>query len=158
AVVGFGCCRSSAMKQWAHMRIAIVNNYYYLRGGSERVLFDDQKALEAAGHEVQPFAPRDERNEAASSEDFFPAVTDYLTASGTDRFKAALNLVYSNNVGQSFAAFLDQFRPDVIHCHNIYGRLTTAVLDQARNRRIPVVMTVHDLKLVCPAYLGLRQG
>ena len=43
------------------MKIALVNNYYYLRGGSERVLCDDREALIAAGHEVLPFAPRDER-------------------------------------------------------------------------------------------------
>ena len=53
------------------MKIALANNYYYLRGGSERVLFDDQKALEALGHEVRPFAQYDEKNHAASSATFF---------------------------------------------------------------------------------------
>ena len=41
-------------------------------------------------------------------------------------------------MGRAFAAFLDDFRPDLIHCHNIYGRLTTAVLDQARLRGFPL--------------------
>jgi glycosyltransferase involved in cell wall biosynthesis len=140
------------------MKIALANNYYYVRGGSERVLFGDQEALEAAGHEVRPFAPKDERNNAASSSAFFPQVTDYGAAHGAGLLKAAIDLVYSPAVGQAFAEFLDDFRPDVVHCHNIYGRLTTAILDEAKHRRIPVVMTVHDLKLVCPAYLGLREG
>jgi len=30
------------------MRIAMVNNYYYLKGGAERVLFEQQKLLEKA--------------------------------------------------------------------------------------------------------------
>lgn len=140
------------------MKIVIANNYYYLRGGSERVLFDDREALEDAGHEVRPFAPQDERNNAAGHMELFPMVPDYSAARGTGAVKAALNLVYSDSVGNAFAAFLDDFRPDVVHCHNIYGRLTTSILDEAKRRRIPVVMTVHDLKLVCPAYLGLRLG
>jgi glycosyltransferase involved in cell wall biosynthesis len=140
------------------MRIVLANNYYYLRGGSERVLYDDRDALVAAGHEVLPFAPRDERNDPAASAAYFPTVTDHTKAGGAGAFKAASNVIYSRTVGRAFAAFLDDFRPDLIHCHNIYGRLTTAVLDEARRRGVPVVLTVHDLKLVCPAYLGLRQG
>jgi len=140
------------------MKIALVNNYYYLRGGSERVLFDDQRALLAAGHEVLPFTPRDDNNQAASSQSFFPLVTNPATARRTGLMKAALDVVYSPSVGRSFGQFLDVLRPDVVHCHNIYGRLTTAVLDEAKRRDIPAVLTVHDQKLVCPAYLGLRDG
>ncbi len=140
------------------MRIVLANNYYYLRGGSERVLYDDRDALIAVGHEVDAFAPRDERNDPAASADYFPTVADPTKAGAAGAFKAAGNVIYSRTVGRAFATFLDEFRPDLIHCHNIYGRLTTAVLDEARRRGIPVVLTVHDLKLVCPAYLGLRQG
>ncbi len=140
------------------MKIALVNNYYYLRGGSERVLYDDRDALLAAGHEVLPFAPRDARNDAAVSSSHFPAVHDPRQATGMNVLKAACNVIYSSKAGRAFQGFVDRFQPDVIHCHNIYGRLTTSVLDQARQSGIPVVMTVHDLKLVCPAYLGLRQG
>jgi len=140
------------------MKIALANNYYYLLGGSERVMFDDQEALVSLGHEVRPFAPYDEKNRAAESAASFPQIVDFRTVSGARLVKAAIDIVYSSSAGRSFAAFLDDFRPDVVHCHNIYGHLTTAVLDEAKRRRIPVVMTVHDLKLVCPAYLGLRQG
>jgi glycosyltransferase involved in cell wall biosynthesis len=140
------------------MKIALVNNYYYLRGGSERVLFGDKQALEAAGHIVSPFAPRDERNDPAESERLFPIVEDYSNAGRIGLLKAARDVVYSNSVRQAFAVFLEEFQPDIIHCHNIYGRLTTAVLDEAKRCRISTVLTVHDLKLACPAYLGLRQG
>ena len=40
------------------MKIAVANNYYYLRGGAERVLFDDQAELEASGCQVVPFTAR----------------------------------------------------------------------------------------------------
>jgi glycosyltransferase involved in cell wall biosynthesis len=140
------------------MKIALVNNYYYVRGGSERVLFEDQRALLKAGHDARPFAPQDDRNELADSSSFFPIVTDYSAATGLGLAEAARDLVYSSSVGKAFAVFLDDFRPDIVHCHNIYGRLTTAVLDESKERGIPTVLTVHDQKLTCPAYLGLREG
>lgn len=140
------------------MKIALVNNYYYLRGGSERVLFDDQAALTTLGHEVEAFSQFDAQNEHAAYAEYFPRIQHYLNLKGVALAKAAVNVVYSNEVGSAFARFLNDFRPDIIHCHNIYGQLTTAVLDEAKRRDIPAVMTVHDLKLVCPSYLGSRQG
>ncbi len=140
------------------MRIALANNYYYLRGGSERVMFDDQEALRAQGHDIRAFAMYDDKNLPAESAALFPQIADYRTVKGIRQVKKAIDIVYSRSVGRSFTAFLDDFNPDVLHCHNIYGHLTTAVLDEAKHRRIPVVLTVHDLKLVCPAYLGLREG
>lgn len=140
------------------MKIALANNYYYLRGGSERVLLEDQAALNALGYEVEAFAQFDAKNEPANYARYFPNIADYSLTSGIDLAKAAWNIVYSKSVGKAFAKFLDSYRPDIVHCHNIYGHLTTAVLDEAKRRNIPLVMTVHDLKLVCPSYLGLRQG
>src|SRR6185437_13225415 len=124
------------------MKIALVNNYYYLRGGSERVLFEDQAALEALGHEVSPFAQYDVKNCAAVSERFFPHIADPTIVQGIGRVKAAIDVTYSSSAGKAFGKFLDDFQPDVVHCHNIYGHLTTAVLDEMKHRRIPAVMTV----------------
>lgn len=140
------------------MKIALVNNYYYLRGGSERVLFGDQQALIEAGHEVSVFAARQPENLDAPTSNYFPVVMDREVTGPWNKLRAAAEVVYSPSVGRAFGRFLDDYSPDLIHCHNIYGTLTTAVLDQAEKRGIPSVLTTHDLKLVCPAYLGLRQG
>ena len=140
------------------MKIVLANNYYYLRGGSERVLFDDQKALLAAGCSVLPFAPREEQSLPAATSNYFPLLASYNQAGVVGKIRAVRNLIYAPQVGAQFAALLDSHCPDLIHCHNIYGRLTTAILDEARARGIPVVLTVHDFKLVCPSYLALRNN
>jgi len=41
-------------------------------------------------------------------------------------------------------------RPDVVHAHNVWMRLSPSPLLAARRAGIPVVMTVHDYHLVCP--------
>jgi glycosyltransferase involved in cell wall biosynthesis len=41
-------------------------------------------------------------------------------------------------------------RPDIVHAHNLWMRLSPAPLRAAAAAGVPVVMTVHDYALVCP--------
>jgi glycosyltransferase involved in cell wall biosynthesis len=82
----------------------------------------------------------------------------YEGVSAARKVFAAASLVYSDQCGRRFGELLEDFRPDLVHGHNIYGRLTTAVLDSARTRDVPTVMTLHDHKLICPSYLMLSRG
>ena len=47
---------------------------------------------------------------------------------------------------------LDSVQPRIAHVHNIYHHLSPSILPLLKERGIPVVMTLHDLKLACPAY------
>ena len=51
---------------------------------------------------------------------------------------------------------LDEFRPDIVHIHGLYQQLTPSVLAPIAARGIPIVYTVHDYKLLCPAYHALH--
>jgi glycosyltransferase involved in cell wall biosynthesis len=53
---------------------------------------------------------------------------------------------------------LDQVKPQIAHVHNIYHHLSPSVLPLLKQHGIPVVMTLHDLKLACPAYTMMRGG
>ena len=50
---------------------------------------------------------------------------------------------------EQFAAVLDGFAPDLIHVHSIQS-IGIGVLDQARQRGIPYVITLHDAWWLCP--------
>lgn len=56
------------------------------------------------------------------------------------------------------AKVLDRERPDVVHLHNIYHQLSPSILKPIVARGIPVVMTLHDYKLICPTYQLLDDG
>jgi glycosyltransferase involved in cell wall biosynthesis len=141
------------------MTILFANNYYYLRGGSERVLFDDAKGLRDRGITVVPFATAHPENIQDEFTPSFPIAGDYQTAANmTARAKAAAAMIFSSRAGKAFEEVIRRTNPSMVHCHNIYGRLTTSILRVARRHRVPVVMTVHDYKLACPAYLMLRGG
>jgi glycosyltransferase involved in cell wall biosynthesis len=53
---------------------------------------------------------------------------------------------------------IDETRPDILHCHNIYHQLTPSIIGIAKSRRIPVVLTLHDPKPVCPVHTMVRAG
>ncbi|HEX7236731.1 MAG TPA: glycosyltransferase, partial [Gammaproteobacteria bacterium] len=50
---------------------------------------------------------------------------------------------------------IDRAGPSLCHAHNIYHHLSPSILGLVRSRGIPLVMTLHDLKLACPAYTML---
>ena len=68
------------------------------------------------------------------------------------------SIMYDRQAARCFLRFLEAAKPDIVHAHNIYGGLTTSILDAARKQRVPVVMTLHDYKLICPSYLMLNRG
>jgi glycosyltransferase involved in cell wall biosynthesis len=47
---------------------------------------------------------------------------------------------------------LRRLNPDVCHAHNIYHHLSPSILGAIHDRGVPLVMTLHDLKVACPAY------
>ena len=64
-----------------------------------------------------------------------------------DRFEDSYR---SPLVADQIAMVLDEFRPDVLHLHNLLN-LSLDVPALAKQRSIPVVATLHDYTLVCPS-------
>lgn len=49
-------------------------------------------------------------------------------------------------------------KPDVVNVHNLYPFISPAALRECRHAGIPVVMTVHNFRLICPTGLFMRNG
>ena len=47
------------------MKVLLINNFHYRKGGSETVYFETGRILAAHGHEVIYFSLADEQNEEA---------------------------------------------------------------------------------------------
>ena len=135
----------------------MVNKFYDLRGGTERVLFDVSAGLTERGHQVIPFAMRDDRNEPSDYAEYFVPPRDY-DAPGTSRASLAVSMIHDREARRCLARLLDAHAVDVAHLHNIYHQLSPSILAELRSRSIPVVMTLHDYKLVCPVYRLFRDG
>jgi glycosyltransferase involved in cell wall biosynthesis len=141
------------------MNILFLNNYHYLRGGSERVFFDEIQLLGSHGHNTTSFARNHAENITSEYEPFFPE--DIKTDSIHFSWKALKTLkeiMYSAKAKDSLHELLKRFPAEIAHAHNIYGRLTSSVLDLLSRMDIPIVMTIHDYKLICPNYRMVNNG
>jgi len=145
--------------QHAAQKLLSVNNYYYRRGGAEVLFLEQNRMLEEAGWEVVPFAMKHENNLPTSWAKYFPDEIEFgQNYSAAGKLVRASRVVYSLQAREKLSELLGAFRPRVAHVHNIYHHLSPSILSLLRDRGIPVVMTVHDLKLACPAYTMMRGG
>lgn len=49
-------------------------------------------------------------------------------------------------------------KPDVVNVHNLYPFISPAALHECRKAGVPVVMTIHNFRLICPTGLFMRDG
>jgi glycosyltransferase involved in cell wall biosynthesis len=130
-----------------------INNYYYPRGGAEVVFFRHNGMLHDAGWDVVPFAMNHRMNIGGERSDFVSELEYGRESDGVaTRLRKGLKAVYSFEARSKLARLIDRAGPDVCHAHNVYHHLSPSILGLVRARGIPLVMTLHDLKIACPAY------
>jgi glycosyltransferase involved in cell wall biosynthesis len=141
------------------MRILLANKFFHARAGAETSFLHTRALLEAHGHEVIDFAMTHEANLASPYESFFAPERSYAADNPiSQRIGDAAASVYSPAARKALAQLLDTHRPDVAHLHNIYHQLTLSIVDELAARRIPIVLTMHDWKVACPAYTLFTDG
>jgi len=62
-------------------------------------------------------------------------------------------MFYSFEAKTKMRKMLLDFEPNLVHIHNIYHQISPSILTEIKKQNIPIVMTVHDYKLICPDYL-----
>ena len=136
-----------------------INNYYYLRGGAETIFLSHNELVEGAGWDVIPFAMSHPNNLPTTWSEYFVDELEYgKRYSLSDKIKLAAKSVYSLESRRNLRKLIKAMRPDICHAHNIYHHISPSILGLLRDNNIPIVMTLHDLKLACPAYRMLVNG
>jgi len=132
------------------MRLLAVHRWRHRKGGAEGVHLDHLALFRERGWVCADFAVDHPDNEPSEWSGYFPA--PFAPRTGVAGLAALPRFFHSREAGEKFGRLLDDFRPDVIHAHGIYHHLTNAILAPARQRGVPIVYTLHDYKLICPAY------
>jgi glycosyltransferase involved in cell wall biosynthesis len=141
------------------VRILQANKFHYVKGGAERYYLDVSRLLERRGHTVVPFAMADPRNEATPHARWFVHGVDYrgrLTAGS--RAREALHAIYSRETMRKVSGLVAETRPEIAHLHNIYHQLSPSLVIALARRGVPMVQSLHDYKIICPAYLLMTHG
>lgn len=128
------------------MKILLINNFHYRKGGSEAVYFNTARLLRENGHEVVCFSQKDALNERCPEEGFF------FEGKG-GKLSSAVKYFYNRDAAVQLENLLNTFTPDIAHIHLMWGCSASAVLQVLRKHHIPIVHTAHDYRMVCPAYV-----
>ena len=141
------------------MKVLLANKFFFRNGGSEAVFFDERSFLIERGITVCDFSMEDPRNFPSRTSTYFVSNRAYASVGNPVRsLTNGVSLIHSFEAVSKFRKLIDVERPDLVHCHNIYHQLTPSIIGVAKSQRIPVVLTLHDYKAVCPTYLRLRDG
>ncbi len=141
------------------MTVLQVNKFHYLKGGAERYYLDVGALLEAGGKRVAHLAMRHPENLQAGPDDVFVSEVDYRASMGLpSKVRQGLRSIYNLEASRAARGIARRLRPAVAHLHNIYHQLTPSVVRALDAEGIPIVQTLHDYKLVCPAYLLITNG
>jgi glycosyltransferase involved in cell wall biosynthesis len=122
------------------VKIAKVHNYYLQPGGEDTVFLSECELLRSNGHEVIEYL---EFNSKIMS---------------MNKALVALQTLWSHSSYKAFYDFLKSHRPDVVHFHNIFPLLSPSVYYACQSMGVPVVQTLDNQRLMCPAANFYREG
>jgi len=140
------------------MNILSVNKFYWRKGGSETVFFGEKELLESKGHKVVPFSMKSEQNLDNEYSRFFVDEIDYDKGGALSKVNSALTVLYSTQARKKMKSLLREFTPDIAHFHIFQHQISPSVFGPLRQQQIPLVLSLHDLKPLCPNYKMYTNG
>ena len=141
------------------MRILLVNKFLYPKGGDAISTLTTGAVLKSKGHEVYFWGMKDSRNADFENSDLFIEHIDYDNATGIkNKIRAVINILYSFEAKSRIGQLLKRIKPDIVHLNNFAHQISPSILHEFKKRKIPIVMTMRDYKMVCPAYSLLSNG
>ena len=112
-----------------------------MKGGEDFVVEQEVTALRDCGHEVHVYL---------RSNDEAKGLKEWIAL--------PFSVVWSHRSAKEISIILRDFKPDVMHVHNTWMVITPSCYWAAKKHGIPVVQTLHNYRLFCPAATFFRDG
>lgn len=121
------------------MKILIAHNAYQYRGGEDVVVDAEIAMLRERGHQVSTYRRHNDelRGHPAS---------------------AVASTIWSRRTAHDVHELCQRIQPDVIHVHNTFPLISPSLYWSAFRKKIPVVQTLHNFRILCPQAMLLRDG
>lgn len=133
------------------MKVLLIDVYNFNKGGAETVCFNTGKMLEEHGHKVVYFTLKWKNNNPSPYSKYFPESKE--TRRGPLRqVKNMINYFYHFEATQKIEQLIVDEKPDIAHIHLMWGQITPSIFPVLKKYNIPILFTVHDYRIVCPAY------
>jgi glycosyltransferase involved in cell wall biosynthesis len=125
------------------VKILLVHNTYQQPGGEDVIFEQECEMLRKAGHQVITYC------RSNWEVDQYPGVRRVLLA------KSA---VWASQSRSDFARLLHEEKPDLVHVHNTFVMISPSIYSACAEAKVPVVQTLHNYRLLCPAATFFRDG
>jgi glycosyltransferase involved in cell wall biosynthesis len=141
------------------MRVLICSNAYppNFVGGAELMAHEQAKALAAIGHDVRVFAgdPGSSRHRHSRMNGHYEGIPVCRIATTPEDYSPEFLNFLHPVIDDHFKEILQDFRPDIVHCHNLMG-LSAKIPLIARKNGIGSVCTLHDFWGFCLRNTAIR--
>jgi glycosyltransferase involved in cell wall biosynthesis len=122
------------------MKILLVHNFYQLPGGEDQVFAQETELLRGRGHQVVVYRASNDQVKGQN-----PLVT-------------VANTIWNQGAYRELRELMHREKPDIVHVHNTFQVISPAIYYAASEEGIPVVQTLHNYRLLCPASTFFRDG
>ena len=112
----------------------MVHNRYRYQGGEDAVFQAESRLLSDHGHIVHQLV-FDNKN-----------IPDSF-----DRYVQGIRGIYNADSARILQKLIIDFKPDIIHVHNFFPLASPSIFYVAKRNHIPIVVTLHNFRLVCPS-------
>jgi glycosyltransferase involved in cell wall biosynthesis len=125
------------------MKILLVHNTYQQAGGEDVVFEQERQLLERNGHQVLTYVRSNHELDAQSA---------------AKRVALVKNIVSADDSAREIRTILRTERPEIVHVHNTFLMISPSIFAVCREERVPVLQTLHNYRLSCPAASFYRDG
>lgn len=123
------------------MKIIVIHNEYGTFSGEEAGVQRQVELVANMGHHVSRFS----RSSAEIPQMRF------------GRVRAFCSGIYSFSSKKVMRELLREHKPDIVHIHNLFPLISPSILSVCSAMGVPVVMSVHNYRLVCPNGLHMSK-
>ncbi|RTH03133.1 glycosyl transferase family 1 [Thermus scotoductus] len=122
------------------MRVLMIHTYYYQLGGEDDVFAAEAALLRERGHGVAGLTFHNRDLEALPP------------------WRQAEVALWNREAYRRVREAIQTRRPQLVHIHNTFPLASPAVVHAAKAEGVPVVMTLHNYRLLCVNALLFREG
>ncbi|TKH38741.1 glycosyl transferase [Paenibacillus polymyxa] len=122
-------------------KVLIIHNFYQQSGGEDKVVEQESAMLRSRGIETEHYYVHN----------------DSIQSKGlANMAKLAVEATWSFPEFKRIKELLLRVKPDVVHVHNFFPVISPSVYHACERLGIPVVQTLHNYRLICPAATFMR--
>jgi len=125
------------------MKILVIHNTYQEPGGEDTVVAAEERILAGVGHTIVRYRRCNDELRFAN-----PLAT----------VLAGIETVWAPASNRELDRLISRERPEVAHFHNTFPLISPAGYYACQKAGVPVVQTLHNYRLLCPAATFFRDG